>query len=101
MERSEHSPLERALVDARSEALELGAYFCANPECLLHLRVSDAGVVGEGNWIVLADGRRFGRSRRGTEVLCDACVTGRGPVKMPLDRELRDMLLADRSNCEE
>jgi hypothetical protein len=98
---SSHDDAASALVDLRSEAIELGAWFCANPDCLLHVRIGDPGVIGEGNWIVLADGRTFGRMRRGSEVLCDACVTGRGPVKMPLDRELRDARLAEKSNQNE
>jgi hypothetical protein len=89
------------VIDPRSEAIELGAYFCANPDCALHVRIGDPGVAGEGNWMVLPDGRTYGRLRRGAEVLCDACVTGRGPVKMPIDEELRDSLLAERSNQNE
>jgi hypothetical protein len=61
--------------------LERGAPFCANPACALHVRVSDASVEGGGNWITLPDGRRFGRSRRGNALLCDACATQRGPVR--------------------
>jgi hypothetical protein len=81
--------------------VELGAYFCGNPACALHVRVGDPGVAGEGDWIVLPDGRTFGRFRYGAEVLCDACGTGRGPVKMPIDKERRNQLLAERSNRDE
>ena len=65
--------------------LELGrgAPFCANPACALHVRLRDAQVSGEGNWITLADGRMFGRGRFGGRLLCDACGTRRGPVRIP------------------
>jgi hypothetical protein len=62
--------------------LERGAPFCANPECALHVRVHDATVVGGGNWITLEDGRMFGRGRFGQRLLCDACGTRRGPVRI-------------------
>jgi len=35
--------------------------FCSNPDCLLHVRVGDAHVMGAGNWARLADGRIVGR----------------------------------------
>jgi hypothetical protein len=85
------------------EAVALGAFFCANPACVLHVRAGDPGVTGEGDWAVLADGRTFGRSRHGNTVLCDACGTGRGPVKMSLpqmtmNQDQRDARLAEESN---
>lgn len=91
----------RSVFDMLAEAVERGAYFCANPECALHVRAGDAGVTGEGDWIVLPDGRTYGRSRHGSQVLCDACGTGRGPVKMPLDKAERDLRLAEISNRNE
>jgi hypothetical protein len=91
----------KSAFDLLGEAVELGAYFCANPECALHVRVGDPGVAGEGDWIVLADGRTYGRCRHGSEVLCDACGTGRGPVKMPFDKAERDRRLAEISNRNE
>jgi hypothetical protein len=91
----------RKAFDLRAEAVELGAYFCGNANCALHVRVGDPGVVGEGDWIVLPGGRTYGRFRYGDQVLCDACGTGRGPVKMPIDRQLRDEQLAERSNRDE
>ena len=62
--------------------LERGAPFCANPACGLHVRLADARVEGGGNWVRLADGRIFGRGRYGGELLCDACGTHRGPVRL-------------------
>jgi hypothetical protein len=91
----------KSVYDLLAEAVELGAYFCANPECALHVRVGDPGVTGEGDWIVLADGRTYGRCRHGSRVLCDACGTGRGPVKMPFDKTERDRRLAEISNRNE
>jgi len=71
--------------------LERGAPFCGNPACALHVRLSDAAVEGGGNWITLPDGRMFGRmfgrSRFGNTLLCDACATHRGPVRL---EELRN-----------
>jgi hypothetical protein len=63
--------------------LARGAPFCANPACALHVRLLDAAVEGAGNWITLADGRMFGRGRFGGRLLCDACGTHRGPVRIP------------------
>jgi hypothetical protein len=62
--------------------LERGAPFCANPDCALHVGVRDADVEGGGNWITLSDGRMFGRGRFGNRLLCDACGTRRGPVRL-------------------
>lgn len=62
--------------------LERGAPFCANPDCDLHVRLMDRAVEGGGNWISLPDGRQFGRTRFGEQLLCDACGTQRGPVRL-------------------
>jgi hypothetical protein len=62
--------------------LERGAPFCDNHTCALHVRVRDAAVEGGGNWLTLPDGRIFGRSRFGERLLCDACGTRRGPVRL-------------------
>ena len=62
--------------------LERGAPFCSNPACALHVRLLDAEVEGGGNWVTLPDGRIFGRSRFGNTLLCDACGTRRGPLRM-------------------
>jgi len=62
--------------------IERGAPFCANPECALHVRRVDARVAGGGNWVTLPDGRVFGRGRFGAALLCDACGTARGPVRL-------------------
>jgi hypothetical protein len=64
--------------------LTRGAPFCANPACALHVRLQDAQVEGSGNWIALPDGRMFGRGRFGGWLLCDACGTRRGPVRVPV-----------------
>jgi hypothetical protein len=62
--------------------VERGAPFCANPACALHVRLRDSEVHGGGNWISLPDGRVFGRTRFGEQLLCDACGTQRGPVRV-------------------
>jgi hypothetical protein len=62
--------------------LERGAPFCGNPACALHVRLLDEAVEGGGNWLTLPDGRMFGRSRLGNTLLCDACATRRGPVRL-------------------
>jgi hypothetical protein len=62
--------------------LERGAPFCANPACALHVRIIDSEVEGGGNWVSLPDGRTFGRGRFGNALLCDACGTQRGPVRL-------------------
>jgi hypothetical protein len=72
--------------DVLSAHLEItrGAPFCANPHCALHVRVVDERVAGGGNWVLLPDGRIFGRGRYGSVLLCDACGTRRGPVRLAL-----------------
>ena len=62
--------------------LERGAPFCANPACALHVRLVDPQVEGGGSWLRLPDGRVFGRNRFGDDLLCDACGTHRGPVRL-------------------
>jgi hypothetical protein len=64
------------------ERVEDGAPFCGNPACALHVRLLDEAVEGGGNWLTLPDGRMFGRSRFGNTLLCDACATRRGPVRL-------------------
>ena len=66
--------------------LERGAPFCANPRCALHVRLADLHVQGGGNWVSLPDGRTFGRGRfeagADAALVCDACGTRRGPVRL-------------------
>ena len=69
--------------------LERGAPFCANPACALHVRLADSQVAGGGNWVRLPDGRVFGRGRYGNQLLCDACGTRRGPVRIAGNGALR------------
>jgi hypothetical protein len=78
----------QAFEDVSMAHMELarGAPFCANPACALHVRMVDARVEGAGDWITLADGRMFGRGRFGGRLLCDACGTRRGPVRIPASR---------------
>ncbi|HUA90190.1 MAG TPA: hypothetical protein VL994_12195 [Steroidobacteraceae bacterium] len=64
------------------EDVERGAPFCSNPLCGLNLRLPDARIQGAGNWVSLPDGRVFGRNCFGETLLCDACGTGRGPVRL-------------------
>jgi hypothetical protein len=66
--------------------LERGAPFCADPACDLHVRLGDSQVEGGGNWVSLPDGRIFGRGRFGNRMLCDACGTRRGPVRLKTTR---------------
>jgi hypothetical protein len=67
---------------AADHELERGAPFCDNPLCALHVRLQDLHVEGGGNWVSLPDGRTFGRGRFGNTLLCDACGTRRGPVRL-------------------
>ena len=59
------------------------AYFCANPDCVLHIQPGDPGVHGRGEWAVRADGIRTSRSLYGGRMLCDLC--GRAWVAGRLD----------------
>ena len=74
---------------AADAELERGAPFCANPACALHVRLAEPEVEGGGNWVCLPDGRVFGRSRFGNDLLCDACGTRRGPVIIERRRACR------------
>jgi hypothetical protein len=65
---------------------QCGAPFCDNPRCALHVRAQDLHVEGGGNWVSLPDGRTFGRGRFGNTLLCDACGTRRGPVRLGAGR---------------
>lgn len=47
--------------------------FCSNPDCLLHVRAGDPGVVGSGNWAQLAEGTLIGRGIYHGLYLCDVC----------------------------
>ena len=58
--------------DAAALVLSAGDYFCANPDCVLHVREGDPGVHGRGNWAMF-DGRTASRSRYGERMLCDEC----------------------------
>lgn len=62
--------------------LERGVPFCANPACALHVWLVDALSGSAANWVTLPDGRTFGRCRSGSSLLCDACATRRGPVRL-------------------
>lgn len=74
----------RRAEDVPGDTLELerGAPFCANPACALHVRLVDSEAEGGGNWVTLPDGRTFGRRRWRNWLLCDACATRRGPVRI-------------------
>jgi len=62
------------------------AAFCANPDCALHVPLTELKALGGGGWVCLSDGRIFGRSRFGDRALCDACGTRRGPIELPRRR---------------
>ena len=47
--------------------------FCSNPDCVLHIRSGDAGIIGSGNWAELADGTIIGRGIYYGLYLCDSC----------------------------
>ena len=47
--------------------------FCSNPDCILHVRSGDAGVIGWGNWAELANGTIMGRGIYHGVYLCDPC----------------------------
>ena len=47
--------------------------FCSNPDCLLHVRSGDAGVIETGNWAELPDGTIIGRGIYHDLYLCHLC----------------------------
>jgi hypothetical protein len=54
---------------------EYDSIFCANANCILHVRPGDANVQGSGNWAQLEDGTVVGRRRVDAIMLCDRCAT--------------------------
>lgn len=46
----------------------------------MYVRSGEAGVIGAGNWAVLADGRIIGRVLCGGIYLCDTCAREWFPV---------------------
>lgn len=52
----------------------LGAVFCANPRCVLHVRVGEAAVRGAGEWAVRPDGIVTSRRPAAGTMLCDVCA---------------------------
>jgi hypothetical protein len=55
------------------ESADFGSYFCADPQCVLHVRAGEPGVEGFGNWAVLPSGVQVGRGRYAGTYLCDQC----------------------------
>ena len=55
------------------DASETREFFCANPDCVLHVCRADPGVHGSGEWAVRPDGIRTSRSLYGQRMLCDLC----------------------------
>ncbi len=55
-----------------------GEWFCANPACVLHVRVREAGVVGHGEWAVRPDGVVTSRAMYAGRMLCDICGRSNG-----------------------
>jgi hypothetical protein len=58
-----------------------GAWFCSNAECVLHVRVGDAGVVGHGEWAVRPDAVVTSRAMYAGRMLCDVCGRSSGLTK--------------------
>lgn len=52
----------------------LAPYFCANPECVLHVRADDPNVSGHGPWALRPDGVWVGQTAFGGAMYCDLCV---------------------------
>ena len=60
--------------DAGRRTRDTGAtWFCSNPACVLHVRVGDPGVCGQGEWAVRPDGVVTSRGIYRGRVLCDVC----------------------------
>jgi hypothetical protein len=59
------------------DKIELGLYFCSDPDCVLHVCAGDPGVKGEGNWAVLPCGAMIGRGIYESRYYCDRCGTAR------------------------
>jgi hypothetical protein len=62
-------------------------YFCANPECVLHVRADDASVQGAGHWAQRPDGIWVGQSAYEGAMYCDLCVR----------QAIRDLLVASQA----
>ncbi len=53
---------------------EYDSAFCANTDCVLHVKPRDINVKGCGNWAELADDIIVGRQRVEGIMLCDRCA---------------------------
>jgi hypothetical protein len=53
---------------------QAGFVFCENPECALHVSVTDPQVQGSGEWAECPDGLIFSRVWVGERLLCDWCA---------------------------
>lgn len=48
--------------------------FCANPQCVLHVRPDDPRVQGQGHWALRPDGVWVGQTAHDGAMYCDLCV---------------------------
>src|ERR1700733_10022127 len=62
------------LILERYTVRECDSVFCANAECVLHVRAGDLSVKGNGNWAETPDGIVTGRQRMQSVMLCDRCA---------------------------
>ena len=65
--------METGAIGGRALEVFAGAFFCSNPECVLHVRHGDPQVCGAGEWAVRPDGVVTSRRRVGERMLCDLC----------------------------
>jgi hypothetical protein len=59
-----------------------GEWFCANPQCVLHVRVGGPAVRGSGGeWAVRPDAVVTSRAMYAGRMLCDICGRSKGRMK--------------------
>jgi len=72
--RQKQSELKVNATYDKASVREYDSAFCANTDCVLHVRPGDVNVKGCGNWAELADDIIVGRQRVEGIMLCDRCA---------------------------
>jgi hypothetical protein len=68
-------------------ARDFDSVFCANAECMLHIRAGEPSVKGNGNWAETPDGIVTGRQRVQSVTLCDRCAARAGGGELTVQRD--------------
>jgi hypothetical protein len=67
-------------------------FFCANPDCVLHVRTDDPTVAGHGPWARRPDGVWTGQTADDGVLYCDLCVRAKNLARARLVKRGDDAL---------